>query len=89
MSKVYYNRRIWLNSENSRSTGSVVCFDGQTEFSEGVDRDSFIEISDCGGKIRLHKSSDDNITDFIDKLSVMRAEIDCFINHLRTKVINE
>lgn len=89
MSKVYYNRRIWLNSENSRSTGSVVCFDGQTEFSEGVDRDSFIEISDCHGKVRLHKASDDNVAEFIQKLSVMRNEIDCFINHLKTKVINE
>lgn len=89
MSNVYYNRRIWLNSENSRSTGSVVCFDGKTEFSDGVDRDSFIEISDCHGKVRLHKSSDDSVAEFIQKLSVMRNEIDCFINHLRTKVINE
>lgn len=89
MSKVYYNRRIWLNSESSRSTGSLVCFDGKTEFSDGVDRDSFIEIADCHGKVRLHKSSDDSISDFIQKLSTMRNEIDFFINHLQTKVINE
>lgn len=89
MSKVYYNRRIWLNSNKSRSTGSLVCFDGETEFSEGIDRDSFIEISDCSKKIRLHKSSDEDITDFIDKLTIMRFEIDCFINHLKTKVINK
>lgn len=85
MNKVYYNRRIWLNSENSRSTGSMVCFDGNTEFSDGPARDTFIEIADCRTKVRLHKSSDDSVSDFIQKLSVMRNEIDSFINHLRTK----
>lgn len=83
MSKVYYNHRIWLNSENSRSTGSVVCFDGETDFSDGVDRDSFIEIADCQGKVRLHKSSYDSVTEFIQKLSTVRNEIDFFINHLK------
>lgn len=81
--KVYYNRRIWLNSENSRSTGSMVCFDGNTEFSDGPDRDTFIEIADCRTKVRLHKSSDDSVSDFIKKLSVMRNGIDSFINHLK------
>lgn len=89
MNKVYYNRRIWLNPVNSRSTGSVVCFDGETEFSDGADRDSFIEIADCHGKVRLHKSSDDSITEFVQKLSAIRNEIDFFINHFKTKVINE
>lgn len=89
MSKVYYNRRIWLNPESSRSTGSLVCFDGKTEFSDGIERDSFIEIADCRGKVRIHKSSDDDISDFIKKLSTMRNEIDSFINHLQTIVINE
>lgn len=89
MSKVYYNRRIWLNPESSRSTGSLVCFDGKTEFSDGIERDSFIEIADCRGKVRIHKSSDDSVTEFVQKLSAMRNEIDSFINHLQTIVINE
>ncbi len=54
MSKVYYSHRIWLNSENSRSTGSIVCFDGET-----IDRDLFIEIADCCGKVRIYKLSDE------------------------------
>lgn len=83
MSTVYYNSRKWLNSERYRSTGSVVCFDGMTEFSEGTDRDSFIEIADCRGKVRLHKSSDDSSEEFIFKLTLLRYEIDRFINHLR------
>ena len=84
MSTTYYNRRKWLNNEKSRSTGSVVCFDGVTEFSEGLDRDSFIEIADCRGKVKLHKSSDDSSAEFIHKLVMLRYEIDRFIDHLRT-----
>lgn len=84
MSTTYYNSRRWLNSEKSRSTGSVVCFDGMTESSEGPDRDSFIEIADCRGKARLHKSSDDSLAEFIHRLTLLRYEIDRFIDHLRT-----
>lgn len=84
MSTKYYSSRKWLNHENSRSTGSVVCFDGMTEFSEGLDRDSFIEIADCRGKVRLHKSSDDSLAEFISKLTLLRYEIDRFIDQLRT-----
>ena len=84
MSTTYYNSRKWLNNEKSRSTGSVVCFDGMTEFSGGLDRDSFIEIADCGGKARLHKGSDDSSAEFIHKLTLLRYEIDRFIDHLRT-----
>ena len=62
--------------------------DGESEFAEGLDRDSFIEIADCHGKVRLHKSSDDSVTEFIQKLSVMCNEIDCFIKHLKTKLID-
>ena len=54
--KCFYNTRTWLNGSNSRSTGSIVCYDGVTKFCDGVDRDSFVEISDCHSKIRLHKS---------------------------------
>lgn len=89
MSKSYYNHRVWLNSENSRSTGSIVCFDGETDFSDGIGRDIFIEVADCRGKVRLHKSSDDSVAEFIQKLSAMRDEIDFFISHLETKVITE
>lgn len=55
MSKTFYSHRTWLNPEDSRSTGSIVCFDGETEFAEG---------------------------------SVMCNEIDCFIKHLKTKLID-
>ena len=89
MSKVYYNHRVWLNSENSRSTGSIVCFDGETDFSDGTARDLFIEVADCRGKVRIHKSSDDSVGEFIQKLSAMRDEIDFFISHLDAKIINK
>ena len=83
MSTTYYSSRKGLNPKKSRSTGSVVCFDGMTESAEGLDRDSFIEISDCRGKVKLHKSSEDSPGAFILKLTLLRDEIDRFIDHLR------
>ena len=84
MSTTYYNSRKWLNNEKYLSTGCVVCFDGMTEFSERLYRDSFIEIADCRGRVKLHKSSDDSSAEFIHKLTLLRYEIDRFIDHLRT-----
>jgi hypothetical protein len=55
---INYNRRTWLNPEdNSDSTSSIVCFDGEVT---DLDTDKFfpqryVEISDCRlfGNIKL------------------------------------
>lgn len=82
-SHTFYNSRKWLNGEQSRSTGSVVCYDGETEFADGLARDSFIEISDCRGKTRLHKGSDDTVEDFVAKLALLKKELSAFIEHFK------
>lgn len=50
MNKTLYNRRTWLNREESDSTGAVVCFDGvvnyKNEFGNEIPLESrFVEIS--------------------------------------------
>ena len=82
-----YNRRTWLNKDTSSSTGSVVAFDGRLIDYKGNDYQStFLEISDCSSKVTLHITSDDTITDFIDKLELLKSEIELFINHLKNKI---
>ena len=61
----YYKTEKWLNPQTSPSTGSVVCYDGQTEFSDGIGRNAFLQISDCHNIVRLHKCYADSIDDFI------------------------
>ena len=77
-----YQRRIWLNREDSPSTGNLVCFDGTTTWHGEVIRNTFLQISDCSWSIRLHKTEDDDIVDFIDKMKLLRNEVDKFISYL-------
>ena len=77
-----YNKRVWLNKEDSPSTGNVICFDGCTTWHGEKMRNTFLQISDCNWSIRLHKTEDDSIGDFIDKIKLLRDEIDKFATYL-------
>ena len=77
-----YNKRTWLNKESSPSMGNVICFDGCTTWHGEKMRNTFLQISDCSWSIRLHKTEDDSITDFVDKLKLLNKEISSFITHL-------
>lgn len=78
-----YNKRTWLNQVKSDSTGSVVAFDGDIVDFEGKKYHStFLEIADCRHKIRLHITSDDTKEEFIEKMKLLKEEIELFINHL-------
>ena len=77
-----YNKRTWLNKESSPSTGNVICFDGCTTWHGEKMRNTFLQISDCNWSIRLHKIEDDSIDDFIDKIKLLRDEIDKFAMYL-------
>ena len=81
-----YNKRVWLNKEGSPSTGNVVCFDGNTTWHGEKMRNTFLQISDCNWSIRLHKTEDDSITDFVDKLKLLNKEIGEFIKHLENNL---
>lgn len=77
-----YNKRTWLNKESSPSTGNVVAFDGLTTWKGEKIRNTFLSVSDCYSTIRLHPTDDENIDDFIDKMKLLRDDIDSFISYL-------
>ena len=79
---IRYNKRQWLNSEDSPSTGNIVCFDGDTTHNGNVARNIFVSISDCYNSARLHMTEDDSIEDFVEKITLLRNELTNFINHL-------
>lgn len=79
-----YNRRTWLNKEGSASTGNVVAFEGETLWGSETVHSIILSISDCHVSARLHKSADDSLSDFTDKMILLRNEIDLFIKHLET-----
>lgn len=82
---IQYNKRTWLNSKKSDSTGSVCCFHGNVTDYKGTQvEDAFLEIADCRHKIHLHLTSNDTMKDFVKKIKLLRDEIELFINHLES-----
>lgn len=78
----FFKSEKWLNKENSPSTGSIVCYDGDVEYTEGVSPCVFIEIADCHQKVRLHMAHTDSMEEFIDKIDLMCNALKVFKNHL-------
>lgn len=78
-----YSERVWLNKLGSSSTGSVVTYHGPSYWStEECPLSTRIEIADCHGKVRLHKTDADTMDEFINKLKLLSMVINNFIAHL-------
>lgn len=77
-----YKKQVWLNKESSPSTGNVVAYDGVSTYKGEIYRNTFLSVSDCYTSARLHKTDDDSIDDFIDKMRLLRDSIDDFITYL-------
>lgn len=79
-----YNKRIWLNTTDSHYTGSATFHDGiVSNQGKPAERYTFMEITDCHRKVRIHYDHNLDMQAYIDKLSLLRDEIDNFINHLK------
>jgi hypothetical protein len=83
-----YNKRIWLNSKESPSTGSVTAFSGKVKWGsedkqERIER--FLEIADCICKVRLHQCYEDTDKMFIKKMKKLRNFIDDYINVIKNE----
>lgn len=42
----FYKSEKWLNPPDSPSTGSIVCYDGMVDYSDGPDRCVFLEVAE-------------------------------------------
>ena len=80
-----YKKQVWLNRKGSSSTGSVVAFDGIEKDWEGDSfRNTFIQINDCSRSITLHKTENDSILQFVQKLDKLECIIRDFKEHLKS-----
>lgn len=87
--KTFYNKRIWLNDENCPSTGSMVAYDGLEIIDSKSYINQYLKISDCYHIIKLHRAKYDTEKDFLNKLILMRNELNLYIEHLQNKMNNE
>lgn len=85
-----YNKRVWLNSTKSASTGSLVCYSGPSPFKEfkefkknKEERLVFVEVADCHQTIRLHQMYNETTKDFLKKIELLRDELTEYIQFLK------
>lgn len=82
----FYNKRIWLNDQQSPSTGSIVAYSGTVNWRLRDDEDGklqqFFEVADCHCKVRLHRASGESLADFIKKMRLLASSLEDYIEHL-------
>ena len=80
-----YSQRYWLNVDDHSSTGAVVAFNGEATwgYKGKKEKTTFLEISDCHCKVKIHRSGCDTMEEFITKMEKLRSAIDEFIIHLK------
>ena len=78
-----YNTRTWLNTANSHYTGSIVCHDGVvSNLGKPPTRYTFVEISSCHTKARIHYDENLDMASYITKLKIIQHELQQFIDYL-------
>lgn len=80
--KTNYKDCVWLNRNDSPSTGSIVCYDGVVEYTEGEYPTTFVEFADCQQKVRLHRTHTDTPEEFIEKVDKIIKTLTDFRMHL-------
>jgi|688.fasta_scaffold211765_5 hypothetical protein len=79
-----FKTETWLNPKNHPSTGSVVCYHGKAPWKKHKKKLTFLQISDCSGSIRLHRTDYDTKEDFASKLENLEMAISEFRKYLLT-----
>jgi len=81
-----YNKRTWLNTDDSHFTSSIACFHGKRLFGKETLEDAFIEITDCYHKIRLHIGDEYDYDAYVDKIDKLIDELTQYRDYI--KLIN-
>ena len=76
-----YIKRKWLNRKGSASTGSAVAYAGPSPWNKKEDS-IFFEVSDCHCSVRLHKTTEDSMQDFIKKIRNLAKTANDFADFL-------
>lgn len=76
-----YTSRTFLGKEGTASTSNVVFYSGPPAWkSDNPEQHvQFVSISDCHQSVRLHRTDQESMEDWLNKLRVLRAQLDAYI----------
>lgn len=83
-----YNSRIFLASHNLPSTASLVCYQGSSswrDYNNEFPEETFVEISNCHSKVRLHSSHLETEEQYVEKIKKLISGLTDFVNYLEMK----
>lgn len=84
---VAYNDRLFLNTKDCGATSAMVLFDGiDHTYDNKPVRLSFVEISDCHRKVRIHQTHDNTPSEYLDKIKLIYSRLGSYIKHLQQNI---
>lgn len=78
-----YSTKTWLNPVDSYATSYIACYDGSVKDGGSEYNTKFISIADCRKALRIYKTEEDTVENYINKLSLIRDDLDKYIEHLK------
>lgn len=77
-----YCKKEFLTDSPEPSTSTVVSFSGDIQYgcSETPELVSFLEISSCNSKIRLHRKHEQTFQEWVEELRRLRDHINDYLN---------
>lgn len=76
-------KKVWLNKEDSPSTGNIVAYDGMVyNIDNTFVPTTFFRVSDCHVSANIHKAVYDTDEEFIEKMQKIRNTLNEFIAYL-------
>ena len=80
-----YSRRVWIDEDPSPSTRSVMAYHGPVKYEpwKGDETTTFLKISTCHNQVHIHRTYDETMPQYVEKLELLRDVIDDFIKHLK------
>ena len=75
-------KKEFLTDAPKPSTSTVVSFSGEVQYrnDEKPELVSFLEISSCNSKIRLHRKNEQTFQEWVEELIRLRDHIDDYLN---------
>lgn len=80
-----YSKRIWIDEDPSPSTRAVMAYHGPIKYEPGREDETttFLKISTCHNQVHFHRTYDETIPQYVEKLELLRDAINNFIEHLK------
>ena len=83
-----YSHRVWLDKGLTPSSRAVMVYHGPVQYKpdEEPDVSTFIKLSSCHDEVHIHRTYEESMEEYIEKLLELKSVLEQFIWHLEEEV---